>query len=108
MLYINRCILPERVKEIYISNCVHNLIKYSFYYGSLMGIFKHLSISEKKINLKKLKFTENLITQYNSLLNGIYYILKYGITYSLISLTFPISVPLLIYLYNEDDKSETK
>ena len=60
MLNFNRCTLPERVKEIYISNCVHNIIKYSFYYGSLMGIFKHLSISEKKINLKKLKFTEKL------------------------------------------------
>jgi len=100
MLYINRCTLPE----LCMNNYIYNLTKYSFYYGSLMGIFKHLSISEKKLNLKKLKFTEILITQYNSLLNGLYYIFKYGITYSLISLTFPISVPLIIYLYNEDDK----
>ena len=31
------------------------------------------------------------------------YMLKYGATYSLISVTFPISVRLLIYLYNEDE-----
>ena len=104
MLYINRYILPEKIIELSMNNYIYNLTKYSFYYGSLIGIFKHLSISEKKINLKKFKFTENLITQYNSLLNGFYYIFKYGITYSLISLTFPISVPLMIYLYNEDDK----
>ena len=90
-------------RNIFIERYIQDIAKYSFYYGSVIGMFKFLSLTPRKINLKKLKYAEHFISECESLINSVYYMLKYGITYSLIGLTFPISVPLLIYLYNEDE-----
>ena len=94
-------------RNIFVEKYVYCIAKYSFYYGSVIGMFKFLSVTPRKINLKRLKYAEHFISECESLINGVYHMLKYGITYSLIGLTFPISVPLLIYLYNEDDANAT-
>lgn len=95
MFNINRNVIVEKY--------IHSIGMYSFYYGSVIGMFKFLSLTPRKINLKRFKYAEHFISECESLMNSVYYILKYGVTYSLISVTFPISVPLLIYLYNEDE-----
>jgi hypothetical protein len=91
-----------------IEKYIHSIAMYSFYYGSVIGMFKFLSLTPRKINLKRFKYAEHFISECESLMNSVYYILKYGATYSLISVTFPISVPLLIYLYNEDEATDKK
>ena len=49
-------------RNIFIEKYIYCIAKYSFYYGSVIGMFKFLSVTPRKINLKRFKYAEHFIS----------------------------------------------
>ena len=76
--------------------------KYSLYLGLVSGTYNVLFYKPRVKLLPEYKYLEDIINVYNY--GSI--ILYTGLIYGLIGITFPISVPTIIYLYKSSIKDK--